>query len=126
MPRDVLGGKDSPEIASILNAIADEDCRALIQAMSTPRTASELSEASGVPLSTTYRKIDQLTDASLVDEIIEIRDDGRHTSRYYPDFQTIEISLQEDLNMDIDINRPARTADERLEDLWSEVRRGVT
>ena len=126
MPREVLSKEESPPIASILDAIADDDCRALIQAMSEPRTAAELSDVSGVPLSTTYRKIDQLTEASLIDEIIEIRDDGRHTSRYYPDFQTIEINLQEDRNMDLEITRPARTADERLEDLWSEVRRGVT
>lgn len=126
MPRDAFNRDDPPEIETVLDTIADEDCRALIHAMNEPRTAAELSEVSGIPLSTTYRKIEQLSEASLVDELIEIRDDGRHTSRYYPHFQTIEISLTEERNMELDITRPARTADERLEDLWSEIRRGVS
>ena len=126
MPRDALRREEIPDIETVLDALADEDCRALLHAMSEPRTAAELSEESDIPLSTTYRKLERLEDASLVDEIIEIRDDGRHTSRYYPHFRTIELSLMEDRTMDIEITRPARTADERLEDLWSEIRRGVS
>lgn len=126
MARDVLDRGDDPDTASVLAAVADEDCRELLRAMDEPRTAAELSESSGVPLSTTYRKIDQLVEASLVEELIEIRNDGRHTSRYFPDFSAIELTLSEERIMELDITRPARTADERLEDLWSEIRRGVS
>ncbi len=125
MPREVLDRETDPEAETVLSVLADEDCLALIRAMDEPRTAAELSEESDVPLSTTYRKIDSLVEASLVDEIIEIRNDGRHTSRYFPDFSSIELTLSEERTMEIDITRPARTADERLEDLWSEIRRGV-
>lgn len=125
MPRDVLDREKDPEAETVLSTLADDDCRALIRAMDEPRTAAELSETSDVPLSTTYRKLERLVDASLVDELIEIRNDGRHTSRYFPDFATIELTLSETRTMEIDITRPARTADERLEDLWSEIRRGV-
>lgn len=117
--------RESPALDDVLETVADRDARALIRQMERPRTAAELSEASDVPLSTTYRKIDRLADATLIDEIIEIRDDGRHTSRYYPDFVSIEISLAEDYTMHLQITRPARTPDERLEDLWAAVREGV-
>lgn len=126
MPRDQVDGWDSPDTDVVLTAIADEDCRALIQAMDEPRTAAELSEESDVPLSTTYRKIEQLVDATLVDELVEIRNDGRHTSRYFPNFETIELSLTEERMMENNITRPARTADERLEEMWTAIRRGVS
>lgn len=125
MPRDSRPGEDTPSMEIVLETLADEDCRALIQAMTEPKTAAELSEVSDVPLSTTYRKIERLTEASLVEEVIEIRDDGRHTSRYFPDFDIVEIELTEERTMELDITRPARTADERLEHLWTEVRKGV-
>lgn len=125
MVRNQDSDATDPSLESVLEALASEDCRALVAEMVEPRTAAELSEASDVPLSTTYRKLDQLTEASLVEEAIEIRSDGRHTSRYYPDFAAVEVALQEDRTMDFQITRPPRTADERIAELWTAVRREV-
>lgn len=125
MAQASLRAEDDPALDEVFETLSNQDCRELIQAMDQPRTAAELSERSDVPLSTTYRKIEQLADAGLVDDVIEIREDGRHTSRYYPNFVTIEVNLAEDRTMHIDITRPPSTADERLADLWSEVRKEV-
>lgn len=125
MPRHRLEREDSPSLATVLEAISDADCRELIESMAEPRTAEELSNLTDIPESTTYRKLELLSKATLVDEIIEIRDDGRHTSKYYPDFERVELMLTDDRNIELEFSRPARSPDERLEDLWSEVRKGV-
>ncbi len=113
------------DLDGVLDNLADEDCRELIRAMDEPRDAGALAERTEVPVSTTYRKLDRLADATLVDERIDIRDDGRHTSMYVPDFDRVVISLTDDRELELEIVRPPRTGDERLEDLWTEVRRGV-
>lgn len=113
----------SPEV--ILENLADEDARALIRSMDRPRNAGELAERSDVPVSTTYRKLERLESATLIDERIDIRDDGRHTSQYRPYFEQVVITLTEDRELDIELVRPTETTDERLAHLWSEVRKGV-
>ena len=86
-------------------------------------TASEIAEAADVPLSTTYRKLDLLAEASILAETTEIREGGHHTTKYVLDFEAVRIVLSEDGDFEVSIDRPARTADERLAQLWSEVRR---
>jgi DNA-binding IclR family transcriptional regulator len=86
-------------------------------------TASELSDAAELPLSTTYRKLDLLSAASLLDERTEIREGGHHTTRYVIDFEAVRVAFDEDRDFWVSIARPARTADQTLADLWSEVRR---
>ena len=125
MPRDPFEREPEPEIAVVLDALADGDCRDLLEVMARPMSAAELSEASDVPLSTTYRKLDRLEEATLIDERIEIRDDGRHTSQYEPNFDSIELVRNEEHELDLEIVRPPQTADERLEDLWTAVRKEV-
>jgi DNA-binding IclR family transcriptional regulator len=86
-------------------------------------TASEISDASEIPLSTTYRKLELLTEASLLNEGVDIRPDGQHASTYEIGFQEVVIAVTEERDFDVSIARRARTADERLENLWSEVRK---
>lgn len=123
MVRDPFGGKSTPALQDVLDALDDEDCRTIAKLLETPMTASEISEAADVPLSTTYRKLDLLDAASLVDELTEIRSDGHHTTRYTIDFEAVTIRLTEDRDFDVGIERPARTADEQLVRLWEEIRK---
>lgn len=122
MVRDSLGN-DEPALESILDALHDEDCRKIVTALSEPMTAEEISEATDIPLSTTYRKIDMLTEASLLEEGIEIRSDGQHASQYVVSFDEVVIGLTEDNEFETDISRETRSADQRLADIWSEVRK---
>ena len=123
MVRDPFAEDDVPELQDILDALDDPDCRSIIQILDEPMTADQIAEAADVPLSTTYRKLDLLTEASLLEEGTEIRPDGQHASRYTVSFDEVIIGLAENREFDVDISRRPRTADERLANLWSEVQK---
>ena len=123
MVRDPAGLEDAPDLQAVLDALDDPDCRAIVRRLDEPMTASEISDATDVPLSTVYRKVDLLSEASLLRERTEVRSDGHHTTRYDRDFEEVAVSLTDDDEFAVAVSRPARTADERLADLWSEVRK---
>ncbi len=123
MVRDPFAGEDAPDLQEVLDALDDPDCREIVRALEEPMTADEVADQSGVPLSTTYRKLDLLTEASLLEEGTEIRPDGQHASRYTIAFEEVVIALAENREFEVDIARRPRTADERLANLWSEVRK---
>ncbi|MFC5278147.1 ArsR/SmtB family transcription factor [Halorubrum rubrum] len=124
MARDPSHEEDTPDAAEVLDALADESARRIVAALSEPKTASELSEECDVPLSTTYRKLEKLTDASLLSESTDIRRDGQHTTRYSVAFEEVVVSIDEEDGRDlaVEFERPEPTRDERLADLWSELR----
>lgn len=117
--------RSSPDRQTVLDALDDPDCRRILRELDAPRTASELSEACDMSLSTTYRKLELLNTATLVEEETRIRQGGHHTREYAIAFEAIEISLDESRHLDLSITHPARTADEQLERIWSEVRSGI-
>lgn len=123
MVRDPLAEDDDPELEAVLDTLDDHDCRTIIGNLDEPRTAPELAEVCDIPRSTLYRKLEQLTAASLLAEGTEIRRDGSHASRYEIDFREVVVLLDEELALDVEIERPARRADDRLAELWSEVRK---
>lgn len=122
MVRDPFAEDEDPSLQAVLDALDDEACRDIIKAIEEPMTASEISNATDVPLSTTYRKLDQLDEASLLEAQTEIRDDGHHTTRYRHAFEAVLIGLDDDTEFEVTISRPARSPEERLATLWSEVR----
>ncbi|ELZ42508.1 hypothetical protein C471_03583 [Halorubrum saccharovorum DSM 1137] len=124
MVRDSSREEDPPSVGDVLDALADDDARRIVTALSEPKTASDISEECDIPLSTTYRKLELLTDASLLSESTDIRRDGQHTTRYSVSFETVTVSIDEedDREFEVDFTRPERTRDERLADLWSELR----
>ena len=113
---------EAPGLQDVLDALDDPDCRAILERLDSPMAAKEISEACDIPQSTTYRKLDLLSEASLIEERTEIREDGRHTARYVADFDEIEISRTDDGRLDLSISREESSPDERLSALWSEVR----
>jgi hypothetical protein len=123
MVRDPFADEDAPDLQEVLDALDDPDCRDIVTALEEPMTADQISGAADVPLSTTYRKLDLLSEASLLEEGLEIRSDGQHASRYAIAFEEVIIALTEDRDFDVQISRRPRAADERLANLWSEVRK---
>lgn len=123
MVRDPLADEDQPALQEILDALDDPDCRTIVSVLEEPMTASEISEASDIPLSTTYRKIDRLTEAELVEEGTEIRPDGQHASTYAVAFEEVVVALTENREFEAEVTQRPRTPDQRLETLWSEVRK---
>lgn len=82
------------ETEPALEALDDPDCRALLEAATgTARTAGELIELSGVPRSTTYRKLDRLVEAGLLEERVRISADGAHASEYTRTVGDIVVSI---------------------------------
>ena len=114
--------KDPSDLRSVLDALDDEDARAIISELEEPRTASEISERCDIPLSTTYRKLDLLTDAELLEEGTEIRSDGHHTTTYAVAFEEVRIALTERRELDVRISRPEQGPEERLADIWTAVK----
>jgi len=124
MVRDAYADESAePDPAAVFDALEDEDCRAIIQALSEPMTAEEISEATDIPKSTTYRKLETLTDAGLLAEGVEIRSDGQHASRYGVAFDEVTVGLSPDREFEVSVSRKPETADERLASLWFEVRK---
>ncbi len=123
MVRDPFADDDAPDLQEVLDALDDPACRDIVTALDEPMTADEVSEAADVPLSTTYRKLDLLTAASLLEESMQIRADGQHASQYSVAFEEVVIALTEARQFGVDITRRPRTADERLANIWSEVRK---
>jgi DNA-binding transcriptional ArsR family regulator len=114
---------DSPDLETVLEALDDETCRAIIRYLDGPMTASEVSNNCDIPMSTTYRKLDKLNEAKLLTEGTRIRSDGHHASRYEVAFEAVRVDRTDANDLDIVIERPKRTTDERLASLWDEVRR---
>jgi DNA-binding IclR family transcriptional regulator len=123
MVRDPFAEDRTPDLQAVLDALDDPSCRAIVEAMDGAMTANEVSDATDIPLSTTYRKLDLLTEASILEERTEIRSDGHHTTKYVLAFDAVEIGLTEDREFEVAISRPARSADEQLAQLWNEVRK---
>lgn len=123
MVRDPFAGEDAPDLQAVLDALDDPDARDIVTTLiDESMTAHEISESCDLPLSTTYRKLDRLTEASLLDGRTAIRTDGHHTTEYVVSFETVRIALEE-RDFSVSVSRPSETADERLARLWTEVRK---
>lgn len=95
---------DAADIEPLLGALEDEDCREILRATSTRSlSASELSESCDLPLSTTYRKIDRLTEAGLLEEDIRLSTSGKHTSEYSLRIETVQLTLGGEDGVELEI-----------------------
>ncbi|AUX07973.1 hypothetical protein AArcSl_0318 [Halalkaliarchaeum desulfuricum] len=123
MVRNASGRERQPEPGPeiVLDALADDAAQAIISELEEPMTASELSDACDIPLSTTYRKLELLTDAALLTETTEIRRDGQHTTRYSLAFDEVRVRLTENRSLSVEVEARDRGRDERLAQLWKEV-----
>ncbi|MXR51957.1 helix-turn-helix domain-containing protein [Halovenus sp. WSH3] len=85
---------EEAEIESLLGTLEDSDCRAIIEATTSEAlSASELSDRCDLPLSTTYRKLDQLTEVGVLDERVRLSRSGQHTSEYTLQIESIQLSV---------------------------------
>jgi DNA-binding transcriptional ArsR family regulator len=85
---------EEADIESLLGTLEDPDCRAIIEATTGEAlSASELSDRCDLPLSTTYRKVDQLTDVGVLEERVRLSRSGQHTSEYTLQINSIQLSV---------------------------------
>lgn len=69
----------APDALSIFD---DTASRSVLLASDAPSTAKELADACDFPLSTVCRKLNRLTEASLVDQTTRARRHGKHPQQY--------------------------------------------
>lgn len=115
--------ESTPSADRICAVLVDPDCREIIRTLEEPLTTPELRERCDIPKSTLYRKLELLTEATLLEESLEVRRNGRHTSKYELNFEEVTLSLDEERSIGAQIDRPAKSADVQLAGLWSEVRK---
>lgn len=113
--------EDVPAMQDILDALDDPDCRTILRETAQPMTAKELTKNCGISRSTVYRKLDLLSTATLVRELHSVHPERGRITRYQRDLDDLNMSITDDNQFDVTINRPKRTADERLADMWSEM-----
>lgn len=84
------------EAQPLFEVLEDADCRAILgETDSEALSAKELSEACDLPLSSTYRKLDMLTEAGLLEERTRIRQSGKHPSEYIRIVEEIAVSIDD-------------------------------
>lgn len=91
---DADGDGTVPGDESVLDALADEDCREILRRTTEgPKTVRELTEGGDISSSSAYRKVRTLAEAGMLSETLRIRDDGKHTSEYVCRFDRLAVSL---------------------------------
>lgn len=109
------------DLQSVLDALDDSDCRAILRALDAPMTARELMDELGLSQTTTYRKLERLDEAGLLDEETEIRDDGHHATRYERAFAGVAVWLTGEDSFEVTTIRSEASADERLATFWKTI-----
>lgn len=99
-------------LPSVLEALGDSACRTILREVNDPMTAKEIADVTDLPLSTTYRKLDFLSETFLLKERTEMRPDGNHRSLYLPDYEAVRIVVDKRRNIDVSISRPAEDGTE--------------
>jgi len=95
----------TPDLERVVAALDDAGCREIIAVLETPKTVTETAAAAGLPLSTTYRKLDRLTEAGLASETIGVRRGRHYMSRYVVAFDRVTIGLDDEGAFRIDLDR---------------------
>lgn len=83
------------ELPSILAALNDQTCRAILECLDEPTSAESLAACCDVSSSTVYRKLEALQQAGLVERRYVIRSDYTQTTRYATTFDEITISVDD-------------------------------
>lgn len=113
---------EHPELQTVLASLTDEDCRRVLQTLSEPMSAQDIADSCDIPLSTTYRKLKLLSDASLVSERIDVSERGKHTTVYEADFETVIVELNDAGRIQVSVGGERSGGDSILSSRWQEVR----
>jgi DNA-binding transcriptional ArsR family regulator len=100
----VVDGEDVGE--RLVSVLDDPDCRAILDATDDrARSAKELAEECDLPLSTTYRKLDRLTETEAVTERTRIRRTGKHVSEYRRLVGDVLVTVVDGGNLEVRVSR---------------------
>lgn len=114
---DHAGIEQSTEVDedALLTALQDEDCQAIVEAVEDEAlSATELAEVCDLPTSTTYRKLDTLTDAALLDEGLRLSTTGSHEREYVTGHVDLTISVEAGATVDVQTERTVTDTADRM------------
>lgn len=96
---------DEERIQDLLGAFNDPACRDILDATSDGAlSANEISDECDLPLSSTYRKLELLTEVGLLEEGTRIRLSGKHTSEYSRKVGDLVLSITSDGTVELDVS----------------------
>src|SRR6056297_1273019 len=105
----------------LLRVLGNKYNAEILSATGEPKSAQELSDELGIPIATSYRRIDELTEADLLElSGREFSDEGRRTKVYRRNVKTLELSFDgESIDVSVD-DRP--DVDNSLADVWRDLK----
>lgn len=112
---------EETEIQAVFDALADPDCREILATLDEPRVAKQVADRCEMPQTSTYRKLEQLSEADLVAEETQLRPDGHHATTYVRDCSGIVVAIGGEDRFDVDVLEDRETPDERLANLWTRI-----
>ena len=99
--------EDETDPKDVLSALDDDGCRRILEATTDEAlTATELATQCDIPTSTAYRKVEQLTEANLVEERVRINTSGKHATEYSRSFEDVVVSVGDAGSVEIEMVRP--------------------
>jgi hypothetical protein len=107
---------------ALIRALADDYSRKiLLSTLDKARSVEELSHSLLIPISTAYRRVNEMKDVGLLTvEKTIITDEGKKFELYRSSFKGINLQLEKgDLVVDVELNEDVAT---RLSRLWASLR----
>lgn len=105
----------------VFDALADPDCRRIVVALDEPMTAKEIARQCDLPQTSTYRKLELLSEAGFLAERTEVRRDGHHATRYEKDLEGLFVAVDGEESFDVELVGRTESPDERLARFWSRI-----
>ncbi|WP_416838619.1 helix-turn-helix domain-containing protein [Haloferax sp. DFSO52] len=85
---------DQETMNALFDMLDDEGSRSILEATDgTALSASEISDACDLPLSTTYRKLEPLTETGLLSKRLRISRSGKHTAEYERAVEDVTVTV---------------------------------
>ena len=107
---------------AIIRALADDYSRKiLLSAVEKARSVEDFSHSLTIPISTAYRRVNEMKEVGLLTvEKTIITDDGKKSELYRSAFRGINLQLEKDeIIVDVELNEDVAT---RLSRLWESLR----
>lgn len=114
--------RSEPDPVTLFGTLDDQTCREILESVDEPMSAKEVAESVDIALSTAYRKLDRLEEASLVSEETELDPGGNHRARFRVGFERVIVTRDEARSLAAAVESRLSAPEERLLESWTAVR----
>jgi len=109
---------EDADLADVVTLLDDEHVRSILVATSAePLSAKELGERCDLSVSSIYRRVDELREFDLLEELTRPRRDGHHETVYVSAFDRFELAIQ-DGELDWTVARASGDVADELSRMW--------